>query len=62
MKIKITSVIPVEELTRPVVGGVYDVIDQQRLRGGSLLFFVNVNGEKVGVYEDECVEYKERGN
>lgn len=54
MKIRIKREIPVEPKYRPEVGGVYEVI-RENVASGGRLFFIEVNGQEVGVYErGEC--------
>lgn len=54
MKIKITRNIPVEKRCKPIVGETYEVIEQQKQSPGGLLYFIKVNGERVGIYHKEC--------
>lgn len=49
MKIKIITEIPVSEFCQPVVGEIYEVIEET-----NRLFYIEVNGTKVGVYLNEC--------
>lgn len=55
MKIKITAVVPVETKVRPIIGNTYEVIRFKYIGAYAKLFFIEVNGEEVGVYEkEEC--------
>lgn len=55
MKIKITKRIPVEPQHQPVVGGVYEVVQEQVGRSyEGTPHFVEVNGQRVGVWRTEC--------
>lgn len=54
MKIRIEREIPIDPKYRPEVGGVYEVIGEKNDSRGKL-FFIEVNGQKVGVYKrGEC--------
>lgn len=53
LKIKILREIPVSDEVRPSVGGVYDVEDVE-LRDVRKIYFIRVNGERVGVFPKEC--------
>lgn len=59
LKIKITQKIPVSEEICPIVGETYGV-EETETRGSRTLFFIRVNGERVGVFSNEC-EVIERG-
>ena len=54
MKIKITSPLPVEERIRPTLGGIYDVTETENRKGAGELYFIQSNGERVGVFAREC--------
>ena len=60
MKIKITDRIPVEEHIRPEVGGIYEVVEKEE-RGdrGQIVYFIEVGGERVGVFSRECEAIRE---
>lgn len=61
MKIRITKNLPISEDIRPAVGATYDVEEIEARDGRGLnLFFIRVNGERVGVFSNEC-EVIERG-
>lgn len=56
MKIRITDHIPVREEIRPKEGEVYEVTDyDDGLILGRRVYFVKVNGKRVGVLPRECV-------
>lgn len=57
MKIKILKEIPVKRELRPVVGGVYDVIEEQASGSHNVgVYFIIVKGEKVGVLSSPLAE------
>lgn len=61
LKIRITQKLPVSEDICPVVGETYNVEEIEARDGRGLnLFFIRVNGERVGVFSNEC-EVIERG-
>lgn len=61
MKIKITDHIPVEERIRPKVGGIYEVVEkEERDDRGHIVYFIEVGGERVGVFGRECEIIRER--
>lgn len=62
MKIKVLVEIPVEEYTRPEVGGIYDVIESALRDHGRKIYFINVRGERVGVFDRECEVVQEAEN
>jgi hypothetical protein len=51
MKIKITENIPVGKQCKPKLGEVYEVIEKHPKRQ---LYYILVNGNKVGVFALEC--------
>lgn len=53
LKIKVMQEIPVSDEIRPGVGGVYDV-DGIEQRDDRRIYFIRVNGERVGVFSVEC--------
>lgn len=53
MKIRITTDLPVETKNRPKKGSVYEVEEESR-QGRRKLYFVTVNGIRVGVFPNEC--------
>lgn len=59
MKIKITTRVPVEERIRPAVGEVYEVTDYDDRDSGGRVYFIEVNGERVGVLGRECEVVRE---
>lgn len=59
MKIKITTRVPVEARIRPVVGEVYEVTDYDARDRGGRVYFIEVNGERVGVLARECEVVRE---
>lgn len=61
LKIRITQKLPVSEDICPAVGETYNVEEIEDRGGrGRNLFFIRVNGERVGVFSNEC-EVIERG-
>lgn len=54
MKIKITDHVPVEERIRPSEGEVYEVTDYNDRDLGGRVYFIRVNGERVGILAREC--------
>lgn len=54
MKIKITTRVPVEERIRPTVGEIYEVTDYDDRGRGGRVYFIEVNGERVGILAREC--------
>lgn len=61
LKIRITKKLPISEDICPDVGETYNVEEIEARDGRGLnLFFVRVNGERVGVFSNEC-EVIERG-
>lgn len=58
MKIKVKEIIPVKDEVRPKIDEIYDVIEiklgQSKRRERRTLYFIKVNNEKVGVFENEC--------
>lgn len=54
MKIKITVHVPVEKRIRPAVGEVYNVTDCADCDCGERVYFIEVNGERVGILAHEC--------
>lgn len=59
MKIKITARVPVEERIRPAVGEVYEVTDCDDRDSGGRVYFIRVNGERVGILARECEAVRE---
>lgn len=61
MKIRITERLPVEERIRPIVGGIYEVVETETDRGQTV-YFIKVGGERerVGVFARECEIINER--
>lgn len=59
MKIKITKHVPVEERIRPGVGEVYEVTDSDERDRGGRVYFIEVNGERLGVLARECEVVRE---
>ena len=60
MKIKITSVLPIEY--PPTVGSVYEVtrIETEPPRNKrTKMYFIKVNGREIGVYPRECEKMTE---
>lgn len=57
MKLKITTELPLEEKVKPPVGSIHEIIDYQESnfkKHKREIFFINYNGEKVGVFPHEC--------
>lgn len=55
MKIRIKENIPVAEHIRPTVGGIYEVVEEEsRGTGNRTVYFIEVGGERVGVFSREC--------
>ena len=55
MKIRITKKLPISENICPVVGETYNIEEIEARDGRGLnLFFIRVNGERVGVFSNEC--------
>ena len=61
MKIKITKELPTDPENRPEVGGIYEVVEKEE-RGdrGQIVYFIEVGGERVGVFGRECEVVHER--
>ena len=53
MKIKIIAQIPVEEHIRPIMGEVYEVMGTETRGRTGEIYFIEVNGERVGVFNHE---------
>lgn len=55
MKIRIKENVPVSENIRPTLGGIYEVIEEEKrkVRGGTV-YFIKVGNERVGVLPREC--------
>ena len=53
MKIKIITDIPVAPAIRPKINEVYEVVGNKWVSGRDL-YFIMMNGEKVGVFSNEC--------
>lgn len=61
MKIRITERLPVAEHIRPTVGGIYEVVEKEaRDDGARTVYFIEVGGERVGVFGRECEIINER--
>lgn len=61
MKIRITEQLPVAEHIRPTVGGIYEVVEKEHRDGGRrTVYFIEVGGERVGVFGRECEVVHER--
>lgn len=61
MKIRIKEQLPVAEHIRPTVGGIYEVVEKEcRDDGGRTVYFIEVGGERVGVFGRECEVVRER--
>ena len=54
MKIRIKEEIPVAGHIRPDVGGIYEVVEEERRDHGGNVYFIEVGGERVGVFGREC--------
>lgn len=58
MKIKIVSNIPVEEKVKPKINEIYEVVDIKIPEGGRgnnrTLYYIIVNNEMVGIFNNEC--------
>lgn len=54
MKIKITTSLSVEERIRPTVGGIYEVTETENRGRAGEVYFIQNNGERVGVFAREC--------
>lgn len=59
MKIRITDHVPVEAHIRPAVGGVYEVEEIDVRAAAVRVYFIRVNGERVGVLARECEAVRE---
>lgn len=61
MKIRITEQLPVEEHIRPKVGGIYEVVEEEKRDDGArTVYFIEVGGQRVGVFGRECEIVRER--
>ncbi len=61
MKIKITEQLSVAEHIRPTVGGIYEAVEKEfRDNRNRNVYFIEVNGERVGVLDRECEVVHER--
>lgn len=54
MKIKILTKIPVQPHDCPLVGGIYDVTGTDQNHKGGKIYFIEVNGARVGIFAREC--------
>lgn len=54
MKIKITSKVPVVKSLRPEIGSEYEVVREGECPPSRTLYFIDVNGTEVGVWDNEC--------
>lgn len=54
LKIKIKAPLPVEERIRPAVGGIYEVVETEKRGRTGKIYFIQSNGERVGVFPHEC--------
>lgn len=54
MKIRIKTEIPVIVGIRPNVGAIYEVVEVERPPHGGNIYFIEVGGERVGVFGREC--------
>lgn len=60
MKIKIIREVPVNEKYKPKIGEVYEAVEleRKRERGPKLTYEIEVNGEKVKLYDCEAEELR----
>lgn len=61
MKIQILTDVPVPQDIKPKIGETYEVIEKE-FRGRHMVYFINVNGARVGILGRECKVIEEADN